>query len=458
MMKPSLPKGIRDFLPVEVLKRKYIFDTIEKVFRKYAYIAIETPTMENLDTLTGKYGDEGDQLLFKVMNNGDFLRKSDAEAFKEGDSLRFASSISKRGLRYDLTVPFARYVVMHQNDISFPFKRYQIQPVWRADRPQKGRYQEFYQCDVDVVGSESLMYEAELVKIYDEVFSELRLEVEIKVNNRKILAGIAEVSGLSDHFMEMTVIIDKLDKIGSEKVVEQLQGLHISEDTARGIISLIGAKSLDELSLAFRDSGVGQAGIEELKTFHSYFDLLECNNKVVFDPSLARGLSYYTGCIFEVKSLETEMGSIGGGGRYADLTSNFGLKDMPGVGVSFGAERIYDVMEELGKFPEDLSIAPDLLFVCFDQAGHLKAFQYCAELREKGLVCDVYPDHGKMKKQMKYADSIGVKYVGIIGDEELASGTVMLKNMRSGEQDAVIIEDLLMKIRMDYLNADSFKI
>jgi histidyl-tRNA synthetase len=433
-MKPSLPKGIRDFLPNEVLKRKYIFDTIEEVFKRHAYVAIETPTMENLDTLTGKYGDEGDQLLFKVMNNGDFLRKSDGEAFKEGDSNKFANSISKRGLRYDLTVPFARYVVMHQNDISFPFKRYQIQPVWRADRPQKGRYQEFYQCDVDVVGSDSLMYEAELVKIYDEVFKALNLKVEIKVNNRKILAGIAEVSGLSDQFMAMTVIIDKLDKIGEEKVIEQLVGLGITDLVAKNIIALINSKNLADLDEPFADSEMGRLGLEELKTFHKYFDILECSNKVVFDPSLARGLSYYTGCIFEVKSLEAEMGSIGGGGRYADLTSNFGLKDMPGVGVSFGAERIYDIMEELGRFPSELSVAPEILFVSFDEAGHLMAFEWSSKLRDKGIVSDTYPNFSKMKKQMKYADSIGVKFVGIIGDEELKGKFVTLKNMKTGDQ------------------------
>ncbi|GLR18152.1 histidine--tRNA ligase [Portibacter lacus] len=445
-MKPSLPKGIRDFLPNEVLKRKYIFETVEKVFKKNAYVAIETPTMENLETLTGKYGEEGDQLLFKVMNNGDFLKKSDAQAFEERNSSKFAHSISKRGLRYDLTVPFARYVVMHQNDISFPFKRYQIQPVWRADRPQKGRYQEFYQCDVDVVGSDSLMYEAELVKIYDEVFTALNLEVEIKVNNRKILAGIAEVSGLSDQFMTMTIILDKLDKIGEAKVVEQLEGLGLSNEKALYIIELIGSSCLEDFEVAFQDSEMGQLGIQELKDFHQYLDVVTTNNKVVFDPSLARGLSYYTGCIFEVKSLETEMGSIGGGGRYADLTSNFGLKNMPGVGVSFGAERIYDVMEELGKFPETLSVAPDILFVTFGAQEHIRAFKWSGLLREKGIVSDVYPDFGKMKKQMKYADQINVQYVAIIGEEEMNKDVVSLKNMKTGEQEEVNFDALLTKI------------
>lgn len=448
-MKPSIPKGTRDFLPDQVIKRKYIFNTIEKVFKKYAYVSIETPTMESLQTLSGNYGEEGDRLLFKVMNNGDFLNKSDTTAFEAKNSAKFATSISKRGLRYDLTVPFARYVVMHQNDIAFPFKRYQIQPVWRADRPQKGRYQEFYQCDVDVVGSKSLMYEAELVKIYDEVFHALNLAVEIKVNNRKVLSGIAEVSGLQDQFMAMTVIIDKLDKIGEDKVVEQLIGLGITIETAKNIIRLISFNSLAQLEEKLASSEVGKLGIAELRNFHQYFDLLDCKNKVTFDPSLARGLSYYTGCIFEVKSLETQMGSIGGGGRYDDLTGVFGLKDVSGVGVSFGAERIYDIMEELNKFPSNLNTAPDILFVCFDKASHLKAFQVSASLRKEGVVSDVYPHWDKMKKQMKYADQLKVKSVAIIGSEELSKGVVSLKNMMTGKQDEVKFEALASKIKND---------
>ncbi len=441
-MKPSLPKGTRDFLPEQVLKRNYIFDKIEQVFRKNAYVRIETPAMESLQTLSGNYGEEGDRLLFKVLNNGDFLNKSNGEAYEAKNSAKFASSISKRGLRYDLTVPFARYVVMHQNDISLPFKRYQIQPVWRADRPQKGRYQEFYQCDVDVVGSTSLMYEAELVKIYDEVFEALKLEVEIKVNNRKILAGIAEISGLSEQFMQMTVIIDKLDKIGEEAVIDQLCGLDIEREGASNIIKLIKSESLAELEPAFVNCEIGLKGIEELKTFHKYSDLLEHTNKVVFDPSLARGLSYYTGCIFEVKSTEVEMGSIGGGGRYDDLTGVFGLKGVSGVGVSFGAERIYDVLEELDRFPKSMTTSPDILFLSFDQDGHIKAFEYSSILRKSGIVSDVYPDFGKMKKQIKYADQIKTKYVAIIGSEEMERGTVSLKNMQTGDQGEVAFSDL----------------
>ncbi|MCL4106471.1 UNVERIFIED_CONTAM: hypothetical protein GTU68_030429 [Idotea baltica] len=337
---------------------------------------------------------------------------------------------------------------MHQNDISFPFKRYQIQPVWRADRPQKGRYQEFYQCDVDVVGSDSLMYEAELVKIYDEVFVALNLEVVIKVNNRKVLAGIAEVSGLSDQFMTMTIILDKLDKIGEVKVVEQLEGLGLSNEKALNIIKLIGSNKLEDFETAFASSEVGQKGIEELRDFHEYLDVIHTKNKIVFDPSLARGLSYYTGCIFEVKSLETEMGSIGGGGRYADLTGNFGLKNMSGVGVSFGAERIFDVMEELGKFPDTLSVAPSILFVTFAAAEHIMAFKWSAELRKEGVVSDVYPDFGKMKKQMKYADQINTRFVAIIGEEEMEKNMVSLKNMKTGEQSKVTFDELKARLNL----------
>lgn len=442
-MKPSIPKGTRDFLPDQVIKRKYIFETIEKVFKKNAYVAIETPTLENLSTLTGKYGEEGDRLLFKVLNNGDFITKSDEKAFQEKDSNAFAHSISKRGLRYDLTVPFARYVVMHQNELSFPFKRYQIQPVWRADRPQKGRYQEFYQCDVDVVGSDSLMYEAELVKIYDEVFSALELEVEIKINNRKVLAGIAEAFGLKEDFMAMTIIIDKLDKIGHDEVKEQLVGLGITNEEAIKILSLIKSDSLEAFTEVFKNSETGQLGLSELRTFHGYADLLTFKNKVTFDPSLARGLNYYTGCIFEVKSLETEMGSIGGGGRYDDLTGVFGLNGVSGVGISFGAERIFDIMEELNKFPEDLKVAPQILFCTFDEEGHRKAFEWNAALRREGIVSDVYPDFGKMKKQMKYADAINVGYVAIIGSNEIAEGVAAVKHMKTGDQNDLKLSEII---------------
>ncbi|MEL7021693.1 MAG: histidine--tRNA ligase, partial [Bacteroidota bacterium] len=341
-MKPSIPKGTRDFLPEQVLKRNYIFDTIRKVFVKYGYQPIETPTMENLATLTGKYGEEGDRLLFKVLNNGDFLAKANKHALENADSKALLSSISKRGLRYDLTVPFARFVVMHQNNISFPFKRYQIQPVWRADRPQKGRYQEFYQCDVDVVGSDSLMYEAELVQIYDEVFARLNLDVVIKVNNRKVLEGIAEVAQIRDKFVAMTVAIDKLDKIGLDGVKREMLKSEISDEAIEIVSNALQLKTLDELRQLFENSETGQKGVEELTAFYTYLNVQPATNKIEFDITLARGLNYYTGCIFEVKASPTAypnlvMGSIGGGGRYDDLTSVFGMKGMSGVGVSFGA-------------------------------------------------------------------------------------------------------------------------
>ena len=445
-MKPSIPKGTRDFLPGQVMKRKYIFNVIENVFQKYAYVPIETPTFENLDTLTGKYGEEGDRLLFKILNNGAYLNKSNTQAFENRDHSVFTRSISKRGLRYDLTVPFARYVVMHQNELSLPFKRYQIQPVWRADRPQKGRYQEFYQCDVDVVGSDSLMYEAELVQIYDEVFATLGLKVEIKLNNRKILAGIAEVVGLQDDFMAMCIVLDKLDKIGEESVKTQLIGLGLDDERAKLVLKLIKSDQLSDFENYFKNSDIGRKGIEELKSFHSYFDLKTPVNEVKFDPSLARGLNYYTGCIFEVKSLETSMGSIGGGGRYDDLTAVFGLKNVSGVGISFGAERIFDIMLTLNRFPEHLDGGMELLLMSFDQHGHLKAFEYCTELRARGIYCDVYPDFGKMKKQMKYADAINAKFAGIIGEEEIEKNMITLKDMKSGAQEMVNLHSLIEKL------------
>ena len=370
-MKPSIPKGTRDFLPQQVNRRNYIFDIIRSVFVKYGYQSIETPVMENLSTLTGKYGEEGDRLLFKVLNNGDFLKKADAAALEAGDSTKVIPSISKRGLRYDLTVPFARFVVMYQNDLSFPFKRYQIQPVWRADRPQKGRYQEFYQCDVDVVGSDSLSYEAELVQIYDEVFGKLGVKTITRINNRKVLAGIAEVAGIPDQMVEMTVAIDKLDKIGLDGVVNELRQREIGETAIEQISTILEVKDLDALATALQSSETGMQGVEEIKTVFAYLEGYELSNQLQFDVTLARGLNYYTGCIFEVNvdtvaHPDVKMGSIGGGGRYADLTSVFGLKNMPGVGVSFGAERIYDVLEELELFPAEDSAALKVLFIAFD--------------------------------------------------------------------------------------------
>ncbi len=445
-MKPSIPKGTRDFTPEQVSKRNYIFDTIKNVFIKYGYQPIETPVMESLSTLTGKYGEEGDKLLFKVLNNGDFLQKADAKALAEKDSIKLIPSISKRGLRYDLTVPFARFVVMHQNEITFPFKRYQIQPVWRADRPQKGRYQEFYQCDVDVVGSDSLMYEAELAQIYDEVFANLNINVAIKINNRKILAGMAEAAGIADQFMAMTIAIDKLDKIGIEGVRKELAEKCISDGSIDKIEEMLQVTSLAPLKKLFKNSEIGLRGIAELEAFHAYFDLKKSANEVGFDITLARGLNYYTGCIFEVKAKDVEMGSIGGGGRYDDLTGVFGLKNVSGVGVSFGAARIFDVMEELNLFPKDRKDGLKLLFVAFDSASHKYAFKCLNQVRQAGINAELYPSPVKMKKQLKYANDRNVPFVALIGGEEIEQQKVMLKNMDSGEQKLMDIEAVIKKL------------
>lgn len=454
-MKPSIPKGTRDFLPAQVNKRNYIFDTIRSVFKKYGYQPIETPTMEMLQTLTGKYGEEGDKLLFKILNSGEYLKKSKKEKINQEDidkgERHILPIISEKGLRYDLTVPFARFVVMHQNDIALPFKRYQIQPVWRADRPQKGRYREFYQCDVDVVGSDSLMYEAELVKIYDEVFHKLNLKSVIKVNNRKILFGLSEANNIQDKFMDMTMAIDKLDKIGEEKVIVEMTNRGIEETAARSVLSLLSIDNLSDLEEAFSNTPTGLKGIEELKTFHSYLDLTEVHNTVKFDISLARGLSYYTGCIFEVeadKSIYPDliMGSIGGGGRYDDLTGNFGLKGVSGVGVSFGAERIYDVMEEEGLFPTGVEKDLDILLIAFDDATHKFAFKQLLLLRSMSVIADLYPEPSKMKKQMKYANARNVPYVLLIGSEEMETGLFTLKNMRTGEQSKLTFDEIIEKI------------
>ncbi len=442
-MKPSLPKGVRDFKPDEVDKRNYIFDTIRSVFIKYGYRPIETPVMENLSTLTGKYGEEGDRLLFKVLNNGDFLSKTNPSLLEKKDSNGILHSISKRGLRYDLTVPFARFVVQHRNDLAFPFKRYQIQPVWRADRPQKGRYQEFYQCDVDVVGSDSLMYEAELVNIYDEVFARLGLEVVVKVSNRKILAGMAEAAGISDRFMDMTIAIDKLDKIGEEGVKDEMRKREIPDSSIDSVLEMLKVKTLGGLESFFQNTDIGKKGIEELKTFHSYFDLRQSTNEVKFDITLARGLNYYTGCIFEVTAKNVEMGSIGGGGRYDDLTGVFGMDGVSGVGVSFGAARIYDVMVELDLFPKDNRASLKTLLIAFDEKSHLYAFDCLNKLRNAGINSDLYPSPTKMKKQMKYADAIRVPYVILIGGNEMETGNLGLKNMGTGQQEALTLDEII---------------
>ncbi len=445
-MKPSIPKGTRDFGPREVGKRNFIFDTIREVFIKYGYQPIETPVMENLATLTGKYGEEGDRLLFKVLNNGDFLAKADETALTERNSTGLIPSISKRGLRYDLTVPFARFVVMHQNDIAFPFKRYQIQPVWRADRPQKGRYQEFYQCDVDVVGSDSLMYEAELAQIYDEVFAKLGIEVVIKINNRKVLAGMAEAAGCMDQFMDMTMAIDKLDKIGEEGVKTEMAKRGISETAIETVMDLLQIQDLATLKTRFGDSPTGLKGVEELEQFHRYFDLKAPQNEVKFDITLARGLNYYTGCIFEVSAKGVKIGSIGGGGRYDDLTGVFGLSGVSGVGISFGADRIYDVLEELDAFPENATRSIQLIFIAFDDDAHAFAFKCLNEVRAAGINAELYPEPAKLKKQMKYANARQTPYVALVGSEEIAAGQVSLKNMETGEQTRLSISQLIEQL------------
>ncbi len=453
MSKVSVPKGTRDFLPKQVARRKYIFSVIEDTFKTYGYLPIETPTMENLSTLTGKYGEEGDRLLFKVLNNGDFLADVNPDDLSQKSSGKVISQISKRGLRYDLTVPFARFVVMHQHEIQLPFKRYQIQQVWRADRPQRGRYQEFYQCDADIVGSDSLMYEAELVQIYASVFRRLGIKVKILINNRKILYGLAEAAGITDKFMEMTISIDKLDKIGKDGVIQEMCARGIRNDQAQKVLALLQNSSLDVIAKEFQNLEHGNTGIQEIKTVMEYLD--DSVPELTFDISLARGLNYYTGCILEVKIdtdayPELSMGSIGGGGRYDDLTGIFGLKDVSGVGVSFGAERIYDIMEELSLFPDDVEKDIQILFLALDSESHKYAFIQVTKLREAGIACDLYPEPAKMKKQMAYANARNVPFVSIIGDNERESNVVTLKNMQSGHQVTIHTDKLISQIKSDF--------
>lgn len=445
-MKPAIPKGTRDFTPEQVYKRNYIFDIIRSVFIKYGYQPIETPVMENLATLTGKYGEEGDRLLFKVLNNGDFLAEADEQALAARDSRKLTPSISKRGLRYDLTVPFARFVVMHQHEIPVPFKRYQIQPVWRGDRPAKGRYQEFYQCDVDVVGSDSLVYEAELAQIYDEVFTRLRLPVVIKINNRKILAAIAEVAGIPDLLTDMTVAIDKLDKIGKDGVRREMTERGIPDSAIDRIEQILEVRSLDGLSEHLLGNASGEKGIEELRTVFAYLEGGPLVHELAFDVTLARGLNYYTGCIFEVQAVNAQMGSLGGGGRYDNLTGVFGLEGFSGVGISFGAERIYDVMEEAGLFPAEASDNLKALFVAFDAPTHRYAFQCLTKVRAAGICAEIYPEPAKMKKQLKYANDRKAPFVVIAGETEMQQGLLTLKNMASGEQELLTLEALIQRL------------
>ncbi|WP_342646525.1 histidine--tRNA ligase [Mucilaginibacter sp. CSA2-8R] len=451
-VKPSVPKGMRDFSPAEMVKRNYIFDTIKSVFRKYGYQQIETPTMENLGTLTGKYGEEGDKLIFKVLNSGDYLAKINEQALNARNSNAVAPSISEKALRYDLTVPFARYVVQHQNEITFPFKRFQVQPVWRADRPQKGRYREFYQCDADVVGSDSLLNEAEFILIYDEALSQLGLtDFNIKINNRKILSGIAEIIGKPELIVDMTVAIDKLDKIGLDGVVNELLTKGFTQadiDQLEPVILLQGSNTekLEKLKTILASSTVGLKGITELETIFTYLQSFTLKKATVeLDITLARGLNYYTGAIFEVKTNEVAMGSIGGGGRYDDLTGMFGLKGLTGAGISFGADRIYDVLEELNLFPAASNQTTRVLICPFDAAGETYALPLLQQLRNRSINAELYPAGAKIKKQLDYANNKNIPYVVVIGSDEVQSGQLTFKNMQSGEQqkltaDAIITE------------------
>lgn len=449
--KPSIPKGTRDFSPVEMVKRNYIFDTVKSVFQKYGYLPIETPAMENLSTLLGKYGEEGDKLLFKILNSGDYLKKADAGLLAEKASNKVMSQISEKGLRYDLTVPFARFVVQHQNEISFPFKRYQIQPVWRADRPQKGRYREFFQCDVDVVGSNSLLNEVELIQIVDEVYRLLNINVVLKLNNRKILSGIAEIIDASDKIVDITVAIDKLDKIGLDKVNEELASKGLSAEainTIQPIIMLSGSnrEKVAKLREVLATSEIGLKGVDELEVVLNYLDVLKLDLEVELDLTLARGLNYYTGAIFEVKAKDVAIGSITGGGRYDDLTGIFGLKDVSGVGISFGADRIYDVMNQLELFPKADGAKTRAMFVNFGGDDELYALQILNEVRKAGINAELFPDAVKMKKQMNYANKKEIPFVLLAGEEERNANTITIKNMESGEQSQLSLEELIKVI------------
>lgn len=442
-MKPSIPKGTRDFSPVEMARRNYIFDTIRTVFRLYGYNPVETPAMENLSTLMGKYGEEGDKLLFKILNSGEYLKNVDSPELTDVNYPKLTSKISEKGLRYDLTVPFARYVVQHRNELQMPFKRYQIQPVWRADRPQKGRYREFYQCDADVVGSDSLINEIELLQMVDEVFRRLNIRVVLKLNNRKVLAGIAELIGHPDKIIDITTAIDKLDKIGLEKVNEELLERGLSQeavDRLQPILAISGTldQRLSQLETLLASSETGSLGVKELKTVINGVTALGLTAELDLDVSLARGLNYYTGTIIEVKAADAQIGSISGGGRYDNLTGVFGMPGLSGVGVSFGADRIYDVLLTLDLFPaEAKATATTVLFANFGEAEAAMSLRLAKELRAAGVAAEVYPDSVKMKKQMGYADTSAIPFVAIIGESELAEGKVTLKNMSTGEQTSV---------------------
>lgn len=450
--KPSIPKGTRDFGPVEMAKRNYIFDTIKEVYALYGFQQIETPAMETLQTLMGKYGEEGDKLLFKILNSGDYMNKVSDEDLHSLNSLKLAAKLCEKGLRYDLTVPFARYVVQHREELQLPFKRYQIQPVWRADRPQKGRYREFYQCDADVVGSDSLLNEVELMQIVDTVFTKFGVRVCIKINNRKILTGIAEVIGEAEKIVDITVAIDKLDKIGLEKVNEELRNDGISEEAIeklQPIISLSGSneEKLEVISQVLAGSETGLKGVEETRFILDTLKAVGLNNEIELDLTLARGLNYYTGAILEVKALDTPMGSITGGGRYDNLTGIFGLPGLSGVGISFGADRIYDVLNALDLYPKEAVNSTQVLFINFGETETAYCLPIVGKLRQAGIRSEIFPDKAKMKKQMSYANAKNIPFVVLAGENEMAAGKVTLKNMESGEQTLVTAEELIAAVK-----------
>lgn len=450
--KPSIPKGTRDFGPEEMAKRNYIFNTIREVYALYGFQQIETPALETLHTLMGKYGEEGDKLLFKVLNSGDYLNKITDDELRSRDSLHLAAKLCEKGLRYDLTVPFARYVVMHRDELQLPFKRYQIQPVWRADRPQRGRYREFYQCDADVVGSDSLLNEVELMQIVDTVFQRLGVRVQIKINNRKILTGIAEVIGESDKIVDITVAIDKLDKIGLDKVNEELRADGITEEAIsklQPIISLSGTndEKLAVIADVLKTSETGLKGVEETRFILDALKTVGLKNEMELDLTLARGLNYYTGAIFEVKALDTPMGSITGGGRYDNLTGIFGMPGLSGVGISFGADRIYDVLNALDLYPKEAVSATRLLFINFGEKETVYCLPIAAQARQAGIRTEVYPDKAKMKKQMSYANAKGIAFVALAGENEIAQQKITLKNMVTGEQQLVSVDELIERVK-----------
>lgn len=451
-MKPSIPKGTRDFSPAEMARRNYIFDTIRSVFKLYGYRQIETPAMENLSTLMGKYGEEGDKLLFKILNSGNYLAGVDPTLLDEEKFVKLTTQISEKGLRYDLTVPFARFVVQHRNDIQMPFRRFQIQPVWRADRPQKGRYREFYQCDADVVGSDSLTNEVELLQLIDEVFSRLNIRIAIKLNNRKVLAGIAELIGAPDKIIDITVAIDKIDKIGIEKVNEELADRGLSAqaiETLQPILAIDGSldERLEKLSTLLAPSQTGTLGVQELRQVIDSTVALGLKAELDLDVSLARGLNYYTGTIIEVKALDYAIGSITGGGRYDNLTGVFGMPGLSGVGISFGADRIYDVLNGLDLYPASLAQAAKVMFINFGGAETMTSLKAVKEMRNAGIACELYPDAVKMKKQMAYANASDIPFVALIGESEAAAGTVTVKDMNAGTQTTLPLAEAIEQLR-----------